>query len=136
MRVEEAILTCPAVHRPSTTVGELRRFFADEHVHMALLVEGDRLLAAVEPQDLEDDHPEDTPAVVVGSLAGRTVAPDDLLSVVLESMRRSGRRRLAVTDGDGRLLGLLCLKASGRGFCSDEGAGSRRRLPSRASASA
>jgi hypothetical protein len=40
-------------------------------------------------------------------------------------MRRAGRRRLAVTSEDGRLLGLLCLKASGRGFCSDEDVAAR-----------
>ncbi|MGW1564687.1 hypothetical protein ACWCQ1_51030 [Streptomyces sp. NPDC002144] len=36
-------------------------------------------------------------------------------------MALDGRRRLAVTDGCGRLLGLLCLKRSGNGYCSDEG---------------
>jgi hypothetical protein len=32
-----------------------------------------------------------------------------------------GRRRLAVTDEAGRLLGLLCLKKDGTGYCSDDG---------------
>jgi hypothetical protein len=31
------------------------------------------------------------------------------------------RRRLAVVDHTGRLLGLLCLKHDGRGYCTDEG---------------
>jgi FdhD protein len=35
-------------------------------------------------------------------------------------MTATGRRRAAVTSADGRLLGLLCLKASRRGFCSDQ----------------
>jgi hypothetical protein len=30
-------------------------------------------------------------------------------------------RRLAVVDCSGRLLGLLCRKNSGTGYCSDEG---------------
>jgi hypothetical protein len=34
-------------------------------------------------------------------------------------MNRDRRRRLAVTSDDSRLLGLLCLKANGSGFCSD-----------------
>jgi hypothetical protein len=34
-------------------------------------------------------------------------------------MTATGRRRAAVTSADGRLLGLLCLKASQAGFCSD-----------------
>jgi hypothetical protein len=34
-------------------------------------------------------------------------------------MTHSGRRRLAATSNDSTLLGLLCLKAGGLGFCSD-----------------
>jgi hypothetical protein len=59
-RVEHAVLTCAALHGPMTTVGELRRFFADDHVHMAVLVDAGRLIAAVEPQDLDDDLGDDT----------------------------------------------------------------------------
>jgi hypothetical protein len=33
-------------------------------------------------------------------------------------MTATGRRRAAVVSDDGRLLGLLCLKASRAGFCS------------------
>jgi hypothetical protein len=36
------------------------------------------------------------------------------------AMIASGQRRAAVVSPDGRLLGLLCLKASGTGFCSDQ----------------
>jgi hypothetical protein len=35
-------------------------------------------------------------------------------------MTATGRRRAAVTSADGRLLGLLCLKVSRAGFCSDQ----------------
>ena len=35
-------------------------------------------------------------------------------------MIMTGRRRAAVTGADGRLLGLLCLKVSRTGFCSDQ----------------
>lgn len=38
---------------------------------------------------------------------------------VRQKMIATGRRRVAVTSADGRLLGLLCLKASRAGFCSD-----------------
>jgi hypothetical protein len=34
-------------------------------------------------------------------------------------MTTTGQRRTAVISADGRLLGLLCLKARGTGFCSD-----------------
>jgi hypothetical protein len=36
-----------------------------------------------------------------------------------------GLRRLAVIDHDGTLLGLMCLKRSRTGFCSDEDVASR-----------
>jgi hypothetical protein len=34
-------------------------------------------------------------------------------------MRAQSTRRLAVVDGTGRLVGLLCLKRTLDGFCSD-----------------
>ena len=42
-------------------------------------------------------------------------------------MSATSSRRLAVVDDDHRLLGLLCLKRSGSGFCSDDDVISRRR---------
>ena len=36
------------------------------------------------------------------------------------AMTAAGRRRAAVISADGRLLGLLCLKVSRAGFCSDQ----------------
>ena len=42
------------------------------------------------------------------------------LAEVRRAMTSTGRRRAAVTSADGRLLGLLCLKASRAGFCSDQ----------------
>jgi len=41
-------------------------------------------------------------------------------------MQAAGQRRAAVVDGDGLLLGLLCLKHHGGGFCTDAGVASRR----------
>jgi hypothetical protein len=42
------------------------------------------------------------------------------LADVRQAMTATGRRRAAVTSADGRLLGLLCLKVSQTGFCSDQ----------------
>jgi CBS domain-containing protein len=123
--VAEAVLARPTVHGPATTVGELRAFFRDDHVHMALIVDAGTLLAAVERGDLEAAADE-LPASGVGTLAGRTIHPDVLQPDALERMRREHRRRLAVTDAGGGLVGLLCMKSSGDGFCSDEGVDSRR----------
>jgi predicted transcriptional regulator len=117
--VADAMVTQPAVHPPSTTVAQLRAFFADEHVHMALLVEEDRLVGTVERTDIAPPLPGSTPASKIARLDGRTVGPDTLLRDAVGAMTRDARRRLAVVDGESMLVGLLCLKASGLGFCSD-----------------
>ena len=62
----------------------------------------------------------DAAAAPLGRLAGRTVPAEANLAEVRRAMTETGRRRAAVTSADGRLLGLLCLKASRAGFCSDQ----------------
>lgn len=119
------MLRGPTVHERSTTVDELRAFFRDEHVHLALLVDDGRLVGTVERADLAREVDGDAPADLIAGLDGRTVRPHVPLSDALEAITRTGRRRLAVTGDDSTLLGLLCLKATGRGFCSDADALSR-----------
>jgi CBS domain-containing protein len=121
------MLRSPKVHDAAATVGELRLLFADDHVHMALLVDGRRLVAAVERRDLDSARGDFEPAAPAGRLDGRTVSADVSAPETLERMRRENRRRLAVVDGEGGLLGLLCRTSRGDGFCSDDGVESRRR---------
>jgi CBS domain-containing protein len=125
-RVVDAMVAHPTVHEPWTTVGQLRAFFRDDHVHMALIADADELIGAVERGDLTPLLDGDTPARVVARLDGRTIRPGAALSEALDAMKRDRRRRLAVTTDDSTLLGLLCLKASGAGFCSDADVRSRR----------
>ena len=120
------MLTCPTVHRSSTTVAQLREFFGDDHVHMALLVEGQKLVGTIERTHLTSRLSAETPASTIARLEGRTISPDATLFEAFSAMRHSGRRRLAVTSDDSTLLGLLCLKASGLGFCSDADIANRR----------
>lgn len=115
----------PAVHPPSTTVGELRTFFDDEHVHAALLVDGTRLIGVVERADIAAELADELPARSVATLRDRTIDPAAGARDTLESMKLAGRRRLAVVAEDGALVGLLCLKSNGGGFCSDTDVGSR-----------
>jgi predicted transcriptional regulator len=119
----------PAVHQPSTTLAQLRAFFRDDHVHMALLVDGDKLVGTVERGDLDPQLSGEASASSIARLDGRTIRVDADVREAFESMRHAGRRRLAVTADDSTLLGLLCLKASGRGFCSDADVGSRKGAP-------
>jgi CBS domain-containing protein len=126
-----AMITRPRTHGPGTTVGELRAFFEDDHVHVALLVDEGKLLGVVERDDLQLPLDDSMPGCAIAELDGTTAAPDSALADAYTAMKRDGRRRLAVTTGDSILLGLLCLKRSGLGFCSDEGVLSRRRQPGR-----
>jgi CBS domain-containing protein len=109
----------PKVCPLTATISCVRELFSDDHVHAALIKDGRRLVSVVEWGDLHRDLPDSAPAVSVGRLAGRTIAPDAPLPVVHRRMLAEGRRRLAVVDDRGDLIGLLCLKRSGLGFCSD-----------------
>jgi hypothetical protein len=117
----EAMLTTPVRHPLSVTVGEIRDFFRDDHVHAALIVSpAGYLEAVVERDDIADCQALDAAAAPLGRLADRTVPPGACLAELHRAMMAIGRRRAAVISADGRLLGLLCLKASQRGFCSDQ----------------
>jgi CBS domain-containing protein len=126
MPVREAMLSSPTVHSASTPVADVRALLRDDHAHMALIVDRGRLVATVERQDLPSRDLDRVPARSIGVLAGRTVPPDAPLTEVAAAMRRAGRRRLAVVDSHGQLLGLLCLKAHGHGFCSADDVRERR----------
>jgi hypothetical protein len=117
----EVMLTIPVRHPLSATVGEIRNFFRDDHVHAALIVSpAGYLEAVVERDDIAGCHDLDAAAAPLGRLAGRIVLPGASLAEVCPAMTATGRRRAAVISADGRLQGLLCLKASRAGFCSDQ----------------
>jgi CBS domain-containing protein len=113
------MLRSPKMHGASTTVADLGTFFADDHVHMALIVDGNhRLLALVERADVLGANPSES-ALGYGRLEGRTVSADQALLPVWDAMVVTGRRRLVVVANDGQVAGLLCLKRHRLGFCSD-----------------
>lgn len=117
----EAMISTPARHPPSATVAEIRDFFRDDHVHAALIVSpAGYLEAVVERDDIAGCQGVDAAAAPLGRLEGRTVPAGASLAEVRRAMITTGRRRAAVISDDGRLLGLLCLKASRAGFCSDQ----------------
>ncbi|MFD7155551.1 CBS domain-containing protein [Kribbella sp. NPDC059898] len=117
--VADAMVRRPKLLGAATTVAEAHDFFADDHVHCALIVAGRKLLAVVERSDLRMSLPSQAPAVALGSLDARVVRPDADLRTSWDAMTASRRRRLAVIDDNGNCVGLLCLKRSGTGFCSD-----------------
>jgi CBS domain-containing protein len=127
--VADAMLTAPKVCDRGAVVADLHNLFEDEHVHCALVTDGSRLLSVVARDDLDADLA--LPASAVGTLQGRTVAASVDLGSVHRRMVEEGLRRLAVVTETGHLLGLLCLKRTGIGFCSDEGVAARAGPPLR-----
>ncbi|HMG62830.1 MAG TPA: CBS domain-containing protein [Streptosporangiaceae bacterium] len=124
----DAMLTIPVRHPLAVTVREIREFLRDSHVHAALIVSPAGYLAAVvERDDIATSQAPDAAATPLGRLAGRTVTAGASLAEVQRAMRAAGQRRAAVTSDDGRLLGLLCMKASLSGFCSDQDVRARAR---------
>jgi len=121
--VADAMVRRPKLLAATATGGDVREFFLDDHVHAALVSDGDRLLTVVERQDLIEVR-DDEPATAIGTLSGRTVGAGADLWSTWTSMTAVGVRRLAVVE-DGRCVGLLCLKRSGRGFCCDAGVWAR-----------
>lgn len=119
--VRDALVRHPKLCGPDSTVADVRRVLLDDHVHAALLVATHgTLVSVVERADLTPELSSGTPARTVGRLQGRTTHPDSDLEETWAEMRRTDRRRLAVVDDRGVLLGLLCLKRTRLGFCSDE----------------
>ena len=117
--VASAMLRSPKLCGPQTKVADLRVFFDDPHVHAALVVRDGVLISVVERDDLVGQKAE-APALECGSLRGRTLTADADLELTHREMLALGRRRLTVVDAGGRVLGLLCLKRHGRGFCSEQ----------------
>ncbi|GAB2884339.1 CBS domain-containing protein [Nocardioides pacificus] len=112
------------VHHPQTLpanarVCDVRAAFADDHVHMLLLAADDRLVGALVRDDYDASVSDDDPALPLSTLVDRTIAPDVPAEQARQWLVARGRRRLAVVDDDGHLLGLLCLKRRLTGFCSD-----------------
>lgn len=134
MLVREAMVTSPKTLGPLTTVNQVRSVFQDDHIHMALIVDAElRLITTIERPDIPLSVDGGTRASICGTLVGRTITPDTLLSTATSVLLSEGRRRLAVTNDRNHLMGLLCLKRSGRGYCSDEGVQARAGERSRAS---
>ena len=120
-RVSDAMVAWPKTHGPESGLDEIQTLFEDDHVHMALIVAADgRLLTTIERSDITTVSLSYTTVAELGTLVNRTVAPSDALDSATAALQRNGRRRLAVVDDSGRLLGLLCLKRDRTGYCSDE----------------
>ncbi|MBN1093196.1 CBS domain-containing protein [Blastococcus sp. TML/M2B] len=127
----DVMIAGPKVVSGDVSVGDVRHVFEDDHVVMVLLAERGFLLGALLRGDLPDTVPASAPALPLSTTSGRTVLPTEPVAAVLRRLRDARARRLAVVDGAGRLLGLVCLKRSRTGFCRDAGVAARSRATSR-----
>ena len=127
--VSDVMLRHPKVLDAQATLDEARAALTDDHVHMVLLTEGSTLVGTLVRTDLP--HPIQRsdqgsgPALPWSTLRDRTVPSATSADTVNKLLIERGLRRLAVIDHDGTLLGLMCLKRSRTGFCSDEDVASR-----------
>ncbi|MCS3781822.1 CBS domain-containing protein [Tsukamurella ocularis] len=130
--VADVMLRRPTVHPADITVGAARTAFATSpKLHLLLLIRDGALVGTLDRDDLTGTTDDAAPALTVASLAERTTAPGVPAARLRSHMITTGVRRLAVVDDDLRLRGLLCLKASRTGFCTDDGVDDmRRRRPS------
>ena len=124
--VEDEMLRRPKSWPTSLTVGDAREVLGDDHLHAILVVDGAVLRGVIVEGDVPDDVEDDQHALVHARLDGRTVRVGATLDEARELLEQSRSRRLAVVDDAGLLVGLLCLKRHGRGFCSDAGVEARR----------
>lgn len=112
------------IHTPQTlparaSVDDVRAQMTDDHVHMVLLTDGDKLRGTLVRTDLPPAESGHEAALSWAVLRDRTVSPDTPTALVQARLNHTEMRRLAVVDADHRLLGLVCLKRSRSGFCSD-----------------
>lgn len=115
------MLQHPTVHPAGLRLAGARAAFEESpKTHLLLLVRGGVLVTTLDRDDLAVDAEPTAAAAAYGLLDGRTVGPDVEVAPLRASMAGSGRRRLAVVDEEMQLLGLLCLKQSLDGFCTDE----------------
>ncbi|WP_028644107.1 CBS domain-containing protein [Nocardioides sp. URHA0020] len=118
------MLRRPKTHSLDLTVEGARAALADDHVHMLLLVSDDGVLhGTLTRDDLRPDIalgivPNDA-AINTATIASRTIGPSQPLAEAAAILERQQSRRLAVTDPNHRLIGLLCLKRTRSGCCND-----------------
>ena len=126
--VADVMLNQPKTTESNATIGQARALLEDDHVHMVLLLDSKgKLRGTIVRGDIPEGAHPSALARDVSRLCGRTVSADARALDVLRNLVSRGARRLAVVDEHLMLLGLVCLKRSGTGFCSDEGVTERLR---------
>lgn len=117
--VADTMIITPKTHSAEITLSEAHDAFADRHVHMLLLSRAGVLHGTLMRADLGPRFDPQRPAIELATLGGRTIGPNQHIAEALQFLNRLQTRRLAVTDVNHTLLGLLCLKRTLNGFCHE-----------------
>ena len=117
--VAQVMVQHPKVLPADAAVGRVRASFEDDHVHMVLLTDDNLLRGTVLRSDVPVTATDAQKAIRFARLTGRTVSATAPADAVLQWLAARQQRRVAVVDDGGLLVGLLCLKAQGTGFCSN-----------------
>jgi CBS-domain-containing membrane protein len=125
--VRDVMLRHPKTMSAQTSVDEARAALTNDHVHMLLITEDRILLGTVVRSDLPWTTEGCGPVLPWSVLSGRTVTPEACACAVQELLTERGLRRVAVTDHNGALFGLMCLNRNLTGFCSEDDVASRAR---------
>ncbi|ALU73709.1 hypothetical protein H351_31080 (plasmid) [Rhodococcus erythropolis R138] len=119
-QVRDVMINYPKRVDSTITIGQAEELFTDEHVHMLLLVENQQLVGTLLRTDLHNTPlPAELPAKPFSVLNGRWIHADHDAVDLLAWMSTQRIRRLAVADETLNLKGLVCLKRTGTGFCSN-----------------
>jgi len=120
LAVRDVMVSRPKTLSADSSVGEVRALLRNPHVQTALLVDGERYAGAIDRDEIAAEVPDDAPARPFARLDAARIEPEARVSEALERLQASGGRRLVVVGADGETLhGLLCLKRSRQGFCTD-----------------
>lgn len=116
--VADVMIREPKLCDSTVTVGEVRELFSDDHMHAVLLVRNKRLLSVIERGDIPLCAPATAQASPLGRRGDRVISAGAPVELAYQQLRGGGRR-LAVVDEIGDLIGLVCLKRSRTGFCTE-----------------
>jgi CBS domain-containing protein len=116
--VREVMVRRPKTLPADASVADLREQFTNPRVQTALLADGGGFAGAIAPSELPDDAPETEGARSYARLDVPTLPPDATMADALALMDSRGDHRLVVVDGDGSLVGLLCMDRTGASFCT------------------
>jgi Mg/Co/Ni transporter MgtE len=109
--VHRRMTTLPA----TATVGELRAYFAQsESHHLALLVDGERYVGSLTPEDLPED---DAARAADFARPGPTIHASAPAAEARDAALADPSARVPVIDAAGALVGVVAINDRRDGFC-------------------